>query len=93
MNHYEQYFSDKAPPFGKYQRTIAITIFLGFQALLYTFGFLTLYAIFTFSKELIIFLAVVSFLQSLVGRSQAFIDFVNDVLQLKRYSSGYELIF
>ena len=43
----KEHISERKPPFGKYQRIIAIILFMGFQFMLYFFGTLTIYAILT----------------------------------------------
>lgn len=93
MNHYQEYFSDRSPPFGKYQRGIAIASFIMVQSILYFMSFLIIYSLVTLNFPLIIFLSSISILQNMVSRSQRCIDFVNDFVQVRRYIRGYDLIF
>lgn len=93
MDKYPECFSEVPPVFGKHQRKVAIAIFVGFQSFLYFFALLSVYALFTLNFPLMILLGTISALQTLATRSQRFIDFVNDVLQVRRYSKGYEIIF
>lgn len=93
MDNYAKYFSGNPPFLGKYQRILAITIFVMFQALLYIFGFLPFYAIFTFDYKLLAILILISALQSFAGKSETFISLVIDTLQLHRYSSSYNIFY
>jgi hypothetical protein len=93
MDNYEKYFSANPPFLGKYQRVLAIAIFVMFQMILYVFGFLPFYAIFTLDYKLLTALILISILQSFVGKSEVFISFVIDTLQLHRYSSSYNIFY
>jgi len=69
MDNYAKYFSGNPPFLGKYQRIIAIIIFVQFQMMLYVFGFLPFYAIFTLDYRLLAILILISVLQSFVEKS------------------------
>lgn len=69
MDNYAKYFSANPPFLGKYQRILAITIFVLFQTMLYVFGLLPIYAMITLNYKLLTILILISALQSLVGKS------------------------
>jgi hypothetical protein len=69
MDNYSKYFSANPPFLGKYQRILAITIFVLFQAMLYIFGLLPIYAIITLNYQLLTILILTSVLQSFAGKS------------------------
>lgn len=93
MDNYEKYFSSDPPFLGKYQRSLAIIIFIMFQMTLYIFGFLPVYAIITLDFKLLSILILISVLQCFVGKNETFISFIINNLQLHRYSSNYNMFY
>ena len=72
---------------------IAISTFIGVQSILYAMSFLIIYSLVTLHLPLILFLSSISLLQNMISRNQKYVDFVNDFIQVRRYTQGYELIF
>jgi hypothetical protein len=85
MDHYKEIFSDTPPPFGKYQRAVAIVAFIGIQSALYFFTILSIYAVATLKIKLILLLGTISLLQRYARRSPLFINCINHYLQVRRY--------
>lgn len=85
--------SELPPYFGKYQRFVACLSFGVFQCMLYVSTLVTFYAVVTLNIPLILILAKIVFLQSFARRSQKYIDFVNNVLQIRKYLSSFQVIY
>lgn len=77
---------------GKNQELVG---YLYYQFTFFTFyfvGFHTLYAIFTLNFNVLIFYALISFLQTKTKRSQKYIDFVSNVIQYRKGLKSTSLI-
>lgn len=79
--------------FGKYQKTISTIFFLLFQLALHVPLWAVIITILTLNVNLVFILLTLTLIQLPIRRSQRWINFLNDKLQLLKYFKSFEIIY